>query len=665
MSFQQVAVSIINRIGARVIAANTPDHGDPKAPNTKLCPNGAKDATRDDLTIAKWNRESPDANLGVVAEPETVFIVDEDKVGSVPPDLFADRLTVETASGKKHYYFRQNDETRTWANHSEKYTDESGEKHEAFSVRLRNQYVLGPGSVVNGKPYKIVNDIRIAEPTETQLQWLRQYMVKVATASEMEMKRKLHPDFTMEKFLAYYGKKYRKDSIKYHVHSLENNGCPCAGRLHMIDGSGKPRALEQTCFVYIEGHPPGFECLSGGCEGKTFKDAHTALIKATGKKPFPVWEKEEETTEVLLERGDSIKRVAVSWLWKPYLALRKLTHGGGESSMGKSPAMVNIAALVTAGADWPDGTKNELGPRSVVMLASEDDWNDTVMPRFDLAGGDDKKLFLVRTVRMTKGEKSADRMLRLDIDMAALRKQAEEIDDLVLVVIDPITNYLGARKMNAETEVRSILTPLADLAQQRNLAAVTIGHINRRDPGTSALFRFMGAAAFTGVSREVLTFGPDNDTSEPYHRVMVPTRSRQAGLKYSTYAAMRKIVNDEGALVDCEVIGVKWGEKVTVDAQDVLEPQSQRTKGKYAEAAAALRQILARGKVPARTAINEMKNIGFDLDKMESSEVRRLAGVKSTNSGRNSEWYLATAADTPPESEQIGIEPDCWEEGRE
>ena len=49
-----------------------------------LAPNGAKDATTDDLQIAKWDKKSPNANVGVVATYDGFFFVDVDDLAAVP-----------------------------------------------------------------------------------------------------------------------------------------------------------------------------------------------------------------------------------------------------------------------------------------------------------------------------------------------------------------------------------------------------------------------------------------------------------------------------------------------------------------------------------------------------------------------------------------------------
>src|SRR5216683_4844045 len=141
---------------------------------------------------------------------------------------------------------------------------------------------------------------------------------------------------------------------------------------------------------------------------------------------------------------NELKMQPPEWLWEGRLSKNQLSHFAGESSEGKSPVTLDLTARVTTGADWPDGTPNTLGPRSVILMASEDDWADTIMPRLKLAGADMRKVFrFVSTV--SKDDSVVDVSTRLDTDLEDLKKQIASLPDVVLVVIDPITNYLGSK----------------------------------------------------------------------------------------------------------------------------------------------------------------------------------------------------------------------------
>ena len=86
-----------------------------------------------------------------------------------------------------------------------------------------------------------------------------------------------------------------------------------------------------------------------------------------------------------LHRFSQFKPKPIRWLWPGYLALGKLTTFSGEPGDGKSLASLDIAARVTTGKDWPDGTKNTIPPSEVLLLTVEEDAEDTILPRFLVA----------------------------------------------------------------------------------------------------------------------------------------------------------------------------------------------------------------------------------------------------------------------------------------
>src|SRR5215469_734299 len=164
-----------------------------------------------------------------------------------------------------------------------------------------------------------------------------------------------------------------------------------------------------------------------------------------------------EANQLIVIRGDKAAEKPLRWMWKPYLPIGKLVHFGGNSSQAKSPVTVDLAARISIGANWPDDTPNMIGSRSVILLNVEDDLEDTILPRYRLAGGDKTKLYYVKGTRATA---DSERGVILAEDMHKLTNLAQSFPDLGLIVIDPITNYLGSSKMNAEEQIRALLTPL-------------------------------------------------------------------------------------------------------------------------------------------------------------------------------------------------------------
>jgi len=330
-------------------------------------------------------------------------------------------------------------------------------------------------------------------------------------------------------------------------------------------------------------------------------------------------------------------------MWPGYLPMGKLVHFTGNSSQAKSPVGIDLAARITVGGCWPDGTPNDLGPRSVIVMNIEDDIEDTIIPRFRLADGDKSKIYCIKGTRVQKETGAVERGVALDTDMHDLTALAHSIPDLGLIIIDPITNYLGGAKMNAEEDVRRILTPLSNLAAERSIVVITIGHLNRREKGTNPLHRILGAAAFSGVARAVYAFGPPPDSDDKYTHVMTVVRScggEPSALRYRT-----ELVRDTGP--DCptnDIIRVIWLGKSNATAEDAVDPESSDVKSSEAQAAELIKDFLNEGRKPAKDCEQFLRSHGFNTEdgpNLNLTRVRKLAGVETKRfpKEKSYSWY--------------------------
>src|SRR5262249_50795304 len=91
-----------------------------------------------------------------------------------------------------------------------------------------------------------------------------------------------------------------------------------------------------------------------------------------------------------------IKPQEVAWLWPNRIPLGRLTIFAGRPGDGKSFLTMELAARVTTGRDFPDGTPCPRG--SVIVASAEDDPADTIRPRLDAAGADVERVFLLSGV---------------------------------------------------------------------------------------------------------------------------------------------------------------------------------------------------------------------------------------------------------------------------
>lgn len=97
---------------------------------------------------------------------------------------------------------------------------------------------------------------------------------------------------------------------------------------------------------------------------------------------------------VVLVKGSDLRPQPVRWLWQYWLALGKLHILAGAPGQGKTTIALAMAATVTIGGHWPDGSR--CAPGNVLIWSGEDDPEDTLLPRLLAAGADDERCHFIK-----------------------------------------------------------------------------------------------------------------------------------------------------------------------------------------------------------------------------------------------------------------------------
>ena len=79
------------------------------------------------------------------------------------------------------------------------------------------------------------------------------------------------------------------------------------------------------------------------------------------------------------------------------------------------------------------------------------------------AGADRKRVRLVSAVCNPDGSRRA---INLQHDLDLLEQEIADFGDVVLVVVDPVSSYLGKTDSHKNSEVRGVLEPLSEMAER-------------------------------------------------------------------------------------------------------------------------------------------------------------------------------------------------------
>lgn len=206
-------------------------------------------------------------------------------------------------------------------------------------------------------------------------------------------------------------------------------------------------------------------------------------------------------------RASTIAIRPVRWLWDDRISLGTLCLIGGREGVGKSLVTYTLAAQVTRGT-LPGVYLGQ--PRGVIVVASEDSWEHTIVPRL-IGAGADLDLIYRLTVNTPDGQEGE---LELPCDLEELERIIGETSS-ALVMLDPLLSRLAHDlDTHKDADVRRALEPLVKLSNRSSACFIGLIHVNK---STSAdpLTMLMGSRAFTAVSRAVLFVMTDpNDASK-------------------------------------------------------------------------------------------------------------------------------------------------------
>ena len=117
-------------------------------------------------------------------------------------------------------------------------------------------------------------------------------------------------------------------------------------------------------------------------------------------------------------------------------------------------------------------------------------------PRLLEANADLSKIMLLPSVfHRDKDGHEYDSQFNIVTDLFALEMAISEIDDLKLIIIDPVLAFFGQYDTRNDSYVRNVLTPLKKLASKYNIAVIGVMHLNKGS-SSKAVYRTMGALAF-------------------------------------------------------------------------------------------------------------------------------------------------------------------------
>lgn len=342
----------------------------------------------------------------------------------------------------------------------------------------------------------------------------------------------------------------------------------------------------------------------------------------------PIGGAQDPAPRVSLIHGINIKPVAIRWLWPDWLAIGKLHVLAGPPGTGKTSIGLALAATLTRGGKWPDGSRAK--PGNVLIWSGEDDPIDTLTPRLLAMGADMSHVYFVGAVEDGQGSTVFDPAKHSEL----LERAIAEIGGIDMLIVDPIVSAVnGDSHKNAE--VRRGLAPLVDLGNRMGCAIIGISHFSKGTSGRDPVERVTGSIAFGALARLVFAAAkmPDND-QEGGSRLFCRSKSNlgpdSGGFRYDLQQV--ELGDHPGVFASC----LLWGGAEEGSARELLNraesvlQENDADDDEMSPQEQWLFDLLTHGPKPAKEVFAEGKDAGFTEKQVRTA--REKLGITPTKS---------------------------------
>ena len=462
-----------------------------KEPATK---NGHKDRTTDPELINLWFDGPFDWNIGIIPEDQGLCVVDVD-LPEIPPELPITE-TVKTPSGGFHLYYAGS------------LRPSVGKLMPGVDTRGEDSYVLVPPSIVDGKNY------RQAAWGVEEYRPLPEWIVSKMETVEHEPRGEApeHFDFVaasvqcrqvVERDLYIWGPPIEGEgsdarTVRFAARLLDI--LPDIDAVVSILGTTWAPHFTPDWLRTKVSNAAKYRENALGCDAPLpTSEKFAGAIAKLESWPEPI------ESEVVYGRKGIARRL--QWLWEGWLPLGQLVLIAGDPKVGKSSIGFALMALLSQGADWPDGTKQDEAKRCLIW-SSEDAWDIVIEPRLLTMHANLDLIDYVDGV-WAEGKKVP---FNPTLHMPALLRKVEK-DHPHFIMIDNIADCVQGDDHHNNT-VREALRPLIDMAARNGCVIFGVSHFKKNSEGQKTGDRVIGSVGYRALARVVLSAELDEITEQ-------------------------------------------------------------------------------------------------------------------------------------------------------
>lgn len=341
----------------------------------------------------------------------------------------------------------------------------------------------------------------------------------------------------------------------------------------------------------------------------------------------------------VLVRLADVQPESITWQWPGRVAVGKLGLVVGDPGLGKSWITLDIAARLSAGRSWPDGAP-AVPAADVVLLSAEDGLADTIRPRLDRLGADVTRVHHLAVLRIGEHERAVQLADSSIVEQAIVETGAK------LVIIDPVSAYLGSTDSHRDAEVRSLMAPLAAVAERTGAAIIGVMHL-AKSTQRPAIYRAVGSIAFAAAARIVLAVAADPDRDD--RRILAPIKSNLS----APPAALAYTLSDGVLAWDADPVA-------DVDVTALLNgPMGERDRDEQSDADQLIAELLDDDTwpMPAADAMRAAQQHGIVERTFRRAAKRRGIRIEKAGFGASGKWlwHRPVIADAPHSGQRVPL----------
>jgi putative DNA primase/helicase len=245
------------------------------------------------------------------------------------------------------------------------------------------------------------------------------------------------------------------------------------------------------------------------------------------------------------------------WFWPGFIPDHTVTVIAGNGGVGKSALLLYIAAKTTSGEKINYcGFEVTLPKSKVIIMSAEDDPEYQLKPKLLAAGVNQEMIDLIKC--KTIGLSAKKKLINLQNDLDAIEKYIEEQGNVRLIIIDPVSYFVGDLREDRNSEVIYFLDMLKDFAKKHNLAIILNKHLRKKGTNSggavSASSEIGGSAAWVTSPR--ITWIISNDHDNPNIKIISNPKNNLANTQEEclAYQINESTFSDKGIIFKSNTI---------------------------------------------------------------------------------------------------------------